>query len=207
MKVAVKTLENKAAGDITLDKAIFGVEVRKDILHRMVNYQMAKRRSGNHKVKQRHEISGTGKKPWAQKGTGRARAGDLKRNIDRGGATVFGPVVRSHAFDLPKKIRKLALKMALSAKASEGKLIILDDAKAKTHKTKPMAEALQKMELSSAVIVGGAEIDPNFARATANLPRIDVLPSQGANVYDILRRDTLVLTKQAVNDITEKLKG
>lgn len=207
MKVAVKTLENKAAGDITLDKAIFGVEVRKDILHRMVNYQMAKRRSGNHKVKQRHEISGTGKKPWAQKGTGRARAGDLKRNIDRGGATVFGPVVRSHAFDLPKKIRKLALKMALSAKVSEGKLIILDDAKAKTHKTKPMAEALQKMELSSAVIVGGSEIDPNFARATANLPRIDVLPSQGANVYDILRRDTLVLTKQAVNDITEKLKG
>lgn len=207
MKVAVKTLENKAAGDITLDKNIFGVEVRQDILHRMVNYQLAKRRSGNHKAKQRHEISGTGKKPWAQKGTGRARAGDLKRNIDRGGAVVHGPVVRSHAFDLPKKIRKLALKMALSAKASEGKLIILDDAKAKSHKTKEMAEALKKMELSSAVIVGGKEIDANFARATANIPLIDVLPSQGANVYDILRRDTLVLTKEAVNDITEKLKG
>ena len=207
MKVAVKTLENKAAGDITLDKNIFGVEVRKDILHRMVNYQLAKRRSGNHKAKQRHEISGTGKKPWAQKGTGRARAGDLKRNIDRGGAVVHGPVVRSHAIDMPKKVRKLALKMALSAKAAEGKLIILDDAKAKSHKTKPMVEALKKMELSSAVIVGGKEVDVNFARATANIPLIDVLPSQGANVYDILRRDTLVLTKDAVNDITEKLKG
>ena len=207
MKVAVKTLENKAAGDITLDKSIFGIEVRKDILHRMVNYQLAKRRSGNHKAKQRHEISGTGKKPWAQKGTGRARAGDLKRNIDRGGAVVHGPVVRSHAIDMPKKVRKLALKMALSSKAAEGKLIILDDVKTKSHKTKPMVEALKKMDLSSAVIVGGKEVDVNFARATANIPLIDVLPSQGANVYDILRRDTLVLTKDAVNDITEKLKG
>ncbi len=207
MKVEVKTLENKKSGDITLDKDVFGVEIRKDILHRMVNYQLAKRRSGNHKVKQRHEISGTGKKPWAQKGTGRARAGDLKRTQDRGGATVFGPVVRDHSFSLPKKIRKLAMRIALSAKAADGKLIIIDDAKAKTHKTKPMAEALNKMELSSAVIVGGKEIDANFARATANLPRIDVLPSQGANVYDILRRDVLVLTKEAVNDITETYKA
>lgn len=207
MKVAVKTLENKAAGDITLDKDIFGVEVRQDILHRMVNYQLAKRRSGNHKVQTREEVTGTGKKPWSQKGTGRARAGDLKRTQDRGGARVHGPVVRSHAFDLPKKIRKLAMKMALSSKAAQGKLIILDDATAKSHKTKSMAEALKKMEISSAVIVGGKEIDANFARATANIPLIDVLPSQGANVYDILRRDTLVLTKDAVNDITEKLKG
>ncbi len=207
MKMAVKTLEGKASGDITLDKDIFGAEVRQDILHRMVNYQLAKRRGGNHKTKQRHEISGTGKKPWAQKGTGRARAGDLKRNIDRGGAVVHGPVVRSHATVLPKKVRQLAMKSALSAKAAEGKLIILDDAKAKDHKTKPMAEAMKKLELSNALIVGGAEIDVNFARATANLPRIDVLPSQGANVYDILRRDVLVLTKDAVKDITEKLKG
>ncbi len=207
MKVAVKTLEGKDSGEVTLDKTIFGVEVRNDLLHRMVNYQLAKRRGGNHKVKQRHEISGTGKKPWAQKGTGRARAGDLKRNIDRGGATVFGPVVRSHAIDLPKKIRRAALKSALSAKAAEGKIVILDDAKAKEHKTKPMAAALKKLEISNALIVGGAEIDPNFARATANIPLIDVLPSQGANVYDILRRDTLVLTKDAVNDLTEKLKG
>ena len=207
MKVAVKTLEGKESGEITLDKNIFGVEVRNDLLHRMVNYQLAKRRSGCHKTKQRHEISGTGKKPWAQKGTGRARAGDLKRNIDRGGATVFGPVVRSHAIDLPKKVRKAALKSALSAKAAEGKIIILDDAKAKEHKTKPMAAALKKLEIANALIVGGAEIDANFARATANIPLIDVLPSQGANVYDILRRDTLVLTKDAVNDLTEKLKG
>lgn len=206
MKIAVKTLENKDAGEITLDKNVFGADIRSDIIHRMVNYQLAKRRSGNHKVKQRHEISGTGKKPWAQKGTGRARAGDLKRNIDRGGATVFGPVVRDHAKSLPKKIRQFALKSALSAKAKEGKIIVIEDAVAKTHKTKPMAEALGKFDLASALIVGGAEIDVNFARATANLPRIDVVPSQGANVYDIIRRDTLVLTKQAVNDLTERLK-
>ena len=207
MKMSVKTIENKAAGDITLDESIFGVEIRQDILHRMVNYQLAKRRSGNHKVKQRHEISGTGKKPHPQKGTGRARAGDKKRNIDRGGQTVFGPVVRSHAVDMPKKLRKHAMKVALSAKAAEGKIIILDDAKAKDHKTKPMAAAMKKFDINSALIIGGQEIDVNFARGCANLPRIDVLPSQGANVYDILRRDVLVLTKDAVNDLTEKLKG
>lgn len=207
MKVAVKTLEGKDAGEITLDKAVFGVEVRDDILHQMVKYQRNKARSGNHKTKQRCEITGTGKKPFAQKGTGRARAGDLKRNIDRGGAVVHGPVVRDHSTDLPKKVRKLALKTALSAKAAEGKLIILDDAKAKDHKTKPMAAAFAKFGFASALVVGGKEIDVNFARATANLPRIDVLTSTGANVYDILRRDTLVLTKDAVNDLTERLKG
>ena len=207
MKMQVKSIDGKAAGEITLDKDIFGVEVREDLLHRMVNYQLAKRRSGNHKAKQRHEISGTGKKPWAQKGTGRARAGDLKRNIDRGGAVVHGPVVRSHAKDLPKKVRKLALKTALSSKAANGKLVIIDDATAKDHKTKPMAAALKKLEIENAVIVSGGEVDVNFARATANIPLIDVLPSTGANVYDILRRDTLVLTKTAVNDLTEKLKG
>ena len=208
MKLAVKTLEGKDAGEITLDKAVFGVEVREDVLHQMVKYQRNKARGiGKHKVKQRHEISGTGKKPWAQKGTGRARAGDLKRNIDRGGATVFGPVVRDHSTKLPKKVRQLALKTALSAKVAEGKLIILEDVKAKDHKTKPMAAALGKFGFESALIVGGEEIDVNFARATANLPRIDVLPSKGANVYDILRRDTLVLTKDAVKNITDKLKG
>lgn len=207
MKVAVKNLENKAAGDITLDESVFGIEVKQDILHRMVHYQLNKRRAGTHKTKQRSEISGTGKKPWRQKGTGRARAGDLKRTQDRGGATVFGPVVRDHSTDLPKKIRRLALKMALSSKAKDGKLIILDEAKAKDHKTKPMAAALGKFGFDSALIVGGREVDANFARATANLPKIDVLPSEGANVYDILRRDTLVLTKEAVGDLTERLKG
>lgn len=207
MKLAVKTIENKAAGDIELDDAVFGVEVKQDILHKMVNYQLAKRRQGSAKVKQRHEVSGTGKKPWSQKGTGRARAGDLKRNIDRGGATVFGPIPRSFAKSMPKKMRQLALKTALSSKAQDGKLIILDDAKAKDHKTKPMAAALAKFDLTSALIVTGEEIDVNFGRATANLPRIDVVPTQGANVYDILRRDTLVLTKDAVKNLTEKLKG
>ncbi|MCB9982690.1 MAG: 50S ribosomal protein L4 [Rhodospirillales bacterium] len=207
MKVAVKTLEGKDSGEITLDKDIFASEVRQDIMHQMVNYQLAKRRSGNHKAKTRCEVSGTGKKPWAQKGTGRARAGDLKRNIDRGGAVVHGPVVRDHSISMPKKLRVLAMKSALSSKAAQGKLVILDEAKAKDHKTKPMAAALKKLELDNALIVGGKEVDANFARATANLPRIDVLPSAGANVYDILRRDVLVLTKDAVKDITEKLKG
>lgn len=207
MKIAVKTLEGKEAGDITLDKAVFGIDVRQDVMHTVVNYQLAGRRSGNHKTKQRHEISGTGKKPHAQKGTGRARAGDKKRNIDRGGAAVHGPVVRDHSFSVPKKIRQLALRSALSAKAADGKLIIIDEAKAKSHKTKPMADAIKGLGVDSAVIVAGNEVDANFARATANLPRIDVLPTIAANVYDILRRDTLVLTKEAVNDLTEKLKG
>ncbi len=206
MKIAVKTIENKAAGDMTLDDAVFGVEVRADVIHQMVVYQQDKRRGGNAKAKERHEISGTGKKPHAQKGTGRARAGDLKRNIDRGGAVVHGPRVRSFATALPRRIKMLAMKSVLSAKAKEGKLIILDSDKAKDHKTKPMAAVMAKMGIESAVIVGGKEIDANFARATANLPRIDVLPSQGANVYDIMRRDTLVLTKDAVNDLTERLK-
>lgn len=207
MKLAVKTLENKAAGDITLDDSVFGVEVKQDILHRMVNYQLDKRRAGTHAVKTRSDVAGRQKKPWKQKGTGRARAGNLKRNIDRGGGVVHGPVVRSHATSLPKKVRALAMKMALSAKAKEGKLIVIDEAKAKDHKTKAMAAALGKFEMKSALIVGGQEIDVNFARATANIPLIDVVPSMGANVYDILRRDTLVLTKDAVNDLTDRLKG
>lgn len=207
MKVAVKTIENKASGDITLDDAVFGVDVKPEVLHSMVNYQLASRRAGTHKVKTRAEITGTGKKPWKQKGTGRARAGDLKRPQDTGGGVAHGPVVRSHAVDMPKKVRKLALKMALSAKAKDGKLVILDDAKAKDHKTKPMAKALDGFGFDSALIVCGGEVDTNFARATRNLPRLDVVPSVGANVYDILRRDTLMLTKDAVKDLTERLKG
>ena len=207
MKVAVKTIENKDSGELTLEKSVFGVEVKDDILHRVITWQLDKRRAGTHKAKGRGEITGTGKKPWAQKGTGRARAGDLKRPQDRGGGTVFGPVVRSHATALPKKIRKLALKMALSVKGANGQLIILEDEKAKSHKTKPMADALKKLGVESAVVIGGEEIDVNFARATANLPKIDVLPSKAANVYDILRRDTLVLTKDAVKELTESLKG
>lgn len=207
MKVAVKTIENKDAGEISLDKAIFGAEVRADIMHLMVTYQQDKRQAGTHKAKERSEVSGTGKKPFKQKGTGSARRGDNKRNIDRGGGVVHGPRVRSHATDLPKQVRKAALISALSTKAKEKKLIILDEAKAKDHKTKPMAANIAKFGFDSALIVGGKEIDANFARATSNLPKIDVLPSQGANVYDILRRDVLVLTKDAVGDLTERLKG
>ena len=188
MKMTVKTIEGKDAGEITLEKSVFGIEANTDSIHKMVVYQQDKRRGGYAKTKERHEVSGTGKKPHAQKGTGRARAGDLKRNIDRGGGVVHGPRVRSHATALPRRIKQLAMKSVLSLKAKEGKLIILDDAKAKDHKTKPMAAAIQKMGLQSAVIVGGQEIDANFARATSNIPMIDVLPSQGANVYDMTKR-------------------
>jgi len=207
MKATVKTLEFKDAGQIDLDDAIFAVDVKADILQRMVHFQLNKRRGGNHKTKGISEVSGTGKKPWKQKGTGSARAGTKRRPQDVGGGIIFGPVVRSHATDLPKKIRALALKMALSAKAKDNKLVIIDSATVSSHKTKPMAEALAKFGAKSVLIVGGKEIEANFARATSNIPRVDVLPSVGANVYDILRRDTLILTKDAVADLTEKLKG
>lgn len=207
MKIAVKTLDNKAAGDIMLDDAIFGVEVRQDILHQMVNYQLAKRRAGTHSTQTRSDVSRTGKKPFKQKGTGSARAGDRTRVIDRGGQVVHGPVVRSHATELPRKVRQLALKCALSAKAKEGKLIIVDALTPKDHKTKAMVASFKALGLDSALIVGGAEIDANFSRATSNIARVDVLPLQGANVYDILRRDTLVLSKDAVEGLTQRLKG
>jgi large subunit ribosomal protein L4 len=151
-------------------------------------------------------VSGTGKKPYKQKGTGNARQGSLRSPQFRGGAIIFGPTPRSHAIGLPKKVRKMALKSALSSKAAEGKLIVIEDAKAKSHKTKEMAGALKKLGITSAVLVTGAELDANFARATSNIPMIDVLTVNGANVYDIMRRDTLVLTKDAVTALTEKLK-
>lgn len=205
MKVEVKSLDNKKVGDIDLSDAIFGVKPRADILHRAVNWQLAKRRSGNHKVKIISEISGTGKKPHAQKGTGQARAGSRRNPQHRGGAVIFGPVVRDHAHDLTKSMRKLALKVALSSKQAEGKLIILDAAKAKTHKTKDMAKALEKMGMKSVLFVDETA-DANFARAIRNIPYIDVLPEKGINVYDILRRDTLVLTKEAVEKLEARLK-
>lgn len=207
MKIAVKTLDNKAAGDITLDDAIFGVEVRQDILHQMVNYQLAKRRAGTHATQTRSDVHRTGKKPFKQKGTGSARAGDRSRVIDRGGQVAHGPVVRSHATELPRKVRQLALKCALSAKAKDGKLIIVDALSPADHKTQAMASAFAALGISSAFVVGGKEIDANFSRATSNLPRIDVVPVQGANVYDILRRDILILSKDAVEGLTERLKG
>jgi len=206
MKCDVVTLENKKSGSVDLDESVFGVAVRQDILSRMVNYQLAKRRGGNHKTKTIGEIRGTTAKPWNQKGTGRARAGSLRATQMRGGQTVFGPVVRSHAFSLNKKVRRLALKTALSSKQAAGKLIVLDDAKIGDAKTKSLSVQLSALGLKSALIVSGPEVDSNFAKAAANIPMIDVLPQQGANVYDILRRDTLVLTKDAVTHLVERLK-
>ncbi|MDX2027321.1 MAG: 50S ribosomal protein L4 [Alphaproteobacteria bacterium] len=206
MKATVKNLENKEVGQIDLVEAIFGMKPRRDILTRMVNYQLAKRRSGNHKTKQIGEIAGTTKKPWAQKGTGRARQGSLRSPQFRKGAVIFGPVVRDHAHDLPKKVRKLALCMALASKQQEGKLIVLDSAKIDSPKTKSLVAKFSKLGWSSALIIDGANLDPNFSLAARNIPHIDVLPEQGANVYDILRRDVLVLTKNAVEQLQERLK-
>lgn len=206
MKAKVITLDNKAAGDIELADEVFGVPVRKDILARMVNFQLAKRRAGTHKVKNRSEINATRTKMYRQKGTGRARHGDAKVAQFRGGGRAFGPVVRDHGHKLPKKVRQLALKCALSAKQADGKLIILDDAVAASPKTNELAGKLSGLGLGNALVVSGAEIDGNFALAARNVPNLDVLPTQGANVYDILRRETLVLTKSAVEGLEARLK-
>jgi large subunit ribosomal protein L4 len=206
MKATVKNLNNEAVGEIDLDESVFGVPVRTDLIARMVNYQLAKRRAGTHKTKGVNEIRGTTKKPYRQKGTGRARQGSLRSAQFRGGATIFGPVVRSHATDLTKKVRKLALKCALSSKVADGKLVVLETATADSHKTKALAVQLKTLGLNSALIIDGANLDQNFVRASANIPLIDVLPEQGANVYDILRCDTLVLTRNAVEQLEARLK-
>ena len=206
MKLPVKSLDNKAAGDIEVADDIFGLPVRKDILARVVQWQLAKRRAGTHKTKGISDISGTTKKPWKQKGTGRARQGSLRSPQFRGGAVIFGPVVRSHEYGIQKKVRRLALKTALSAKQAEGKLVVLDSAKIKDAKTSALAKSFAKLGLASALIIDGATLDEGFARAARNLPGIDVLPQQGANVYDIMRRDTLVLTRDAVQALEARLK-
>lgn len=206
MKTTVISLDNKPVGEIELADEVFAVPVRTDLLHRMVTWQLAKRQAGTHKTKGISEISGTTKKPFNQKGGGRARQGSLRSPQFRGGATIFGPVVRSHAFDLPKKVRKLALKVALSAKAAEGKLVVLDQARIDAPKTRILAQNLKQLGWSSVLVIDGAKIDDNFALASRNLPHVDVLPEIGANVYDILRRDTLVLTKDAVAALEARLK-
>lgn len=206
MKATVKNLNNEDVGEIELNDIIFAVPVRADLLARMVNWQLAKRRAGTHKTKCVGDIRGTTKKPYRQKGTGRARQGSLRSPQFRGGARIFGPVVRSHEHDLPKKVRKLALKTALAAKQAEGKLIVLDVARTETHKTKALAAQFATLGLTSALIIDGSNLDLNFSRAAANIPMIDVLPEQGANVYDILRRDTLVLTRNAVEQLEARLK-
>lgn len=206
MKLEVKTLEGKASGDVDLSDEIFGLDPREDILHRMVRYQLAKRQAGTHKSKQRAEIRMTGAKFGRQKGGGRARHGARSAPQFRGGGKAFGPVVRSHSHDLPKKIRALALKHALSSKAKGQTLVVLDEAKATESKTKALKDQFGALGLSNALIIDGAELDTNFSLAARNIPHVDVLPVQGINVYDILRHDTLVLTKAAVSALEERFK-
>lgn len=203
MKTNVLTLDNKAAGEIELADAIFGLPKRVDILQRVVEWQRAKKQAGTHKTKTISEISGTSKKPFRQKGTGNARQGSMRSAQMRGGATIFGPVVRSHEYSLPKKVRSLGLKTALSVKHAEGNLIVLDQAKSAA-KTKSLVAQFKKLGLENALIIDGA-IDENFAKAARNIKHIDVLPSAGANVYDILRHKKLVLTKAAVEQLQERL--
>ncbi len=199
MKLDVTSLDGKSAGSIELNDAIFGLEPRLDILARMVRYQLAKRRAGTHKSKGRAEIARTGKKMYKQKGTGNARHGSARVPQFRGGGRAFGPVVRSHAHDLPKKVRALALKHALSAKAKDGGIIVWANAEIADAKTKALRADFAKLGLTNALIIDGAEVQANFGHAARGIPSIDVLPVQGINVYDILRREKLVLTKAAVD--------
>ena len=206
MKCDVITLDNKKDGNIDLDDAIFGVDVRGDLMARYVNWQLAKRRAGTHKTKGRSEVASTRAKPFKQKGTGRARQGTHVAPQMRGGGIVFGPHVRDHGNSLPKKVRKAALRSALSSKQAEGKLIVLDVAEMKKGKTKELIAKLDKLGWGNALVIDGETVDVNFSRAASNIIGLDVLPSQGANVYDILRRDTLVLTKSGVEKLVERLK-
>jgi large subunit ribosomal protein L4 len=202
MKLDVITLDSGKAGSIELKDEIFGIEdIRSDILQRMVVWQLAKRRAGTHKIKTRNEVSRTGKKMYKQKGTGGARHGSRKAAQFVGGAKVFGPVNRSHAFDMPKKVRALALRHALSSKAKSGSLIVLETATLGEAKTAAFRAQLDKIGLTNALFITGPEVDNNLKLAARNVPNIDVLPDAGLNVYDVLRRGTLVLTRSAIEAI------
>jgi large subunit ribosomal protein L4 len=206
MELKVKTFAGKEAGTVTLSDTVFGLEPRADILHRMVRWQLAKRQSGNHKSKTRGEIKATSKKMYRQKGTGSARHGNKAAPQFRGGGKAFGPVVHSHEIGLPKKVRALALRHALSAKAKADAIIVVEDLKAEA-KTKGLVAQFAGLGVANALIIGGSEIDLNFGRAAGNIPGIDVLPIQGINVYDILRCNTLVLTKAAIEALEERFNG
>ena len=205
MKENISTLDNKTLKVISLEKSIFGVEVNQEIIHRMVRYQLAKKRSGNHKTKGISEISGTTKKPFKQKGTGSARQGSKRSPQMRGGAVIFGPQVRSHEHKLPKKIKRLALKMALSQKLKDGKLKILNEFKISKPKTSLFKNKLNNMKVDSALFIDNSDIDKNFFIASKNIPKIDVLPLVGLNVYDILKREFLIFSESAVAGIQERL--
>jgi len=206
MQANVTTLEQASAGTIELSDAIFGLEPRSDLIHRMVRWQTLKRMAGTHHAQDRSEVNVTGKKMFKQKGTGGARHGDKSVPQWRGGGKAFGPKPRSHAIDLPKKVRALALRHALSAKAKAGEILVLDKAEVQNGKTKTLRQQFEKLELANALIIDGAELDIGFARAARNIPNIDVLPVQGINVYDILRRKKLVLTKAAVEALEARFK-
>jgi len=206
MQCEVLTLDNKPSGKMDLSEDVFGLEVRRDILHRAVKWQLAKRRSGTHKVKERGEVRGSTAKIYRQKGTGRARHGSKKVSQFVGGGVTFGPVVRSHAHALPKKVRRLALRCALSSKRQEGKLVVLDSAHLQEPKTKMLSDRVKAFGWHSALIVDSVELDENLRRAAGNLGYVDVISSEGANVYDILKREFLVLTTAAVNDLEGRLK-
>jgi large subunit ribosomal protein L4 len=205
MELKIMTLDGEAAGAVDLPDAIFGLEPRADILHRCVRWQLARRQRGTHDVKNRGEINRTGKKMYRQKGTGSARHGPAKVNLFRGGGRSFGPTPRSHAIGLPKKVRLLALKHALSAKARDGGIVVIERTSAKDGKTKGLRESFSKLGLTRALIVDGDELDPGFALAARNIRDIDVLPVQGINVYDILRCRCLVLTKAALQALEGRL--
>jgi large subunit ribosomal protein L4 len=206
MELKVTTLEGKESGSVQLPDAIFGLEPRKDIIQRCIQWQLNKRQAGTHKTKGRAEIWRTGKKMYKQKGTGGARHGSARVPQFRGGGRAFGPVVRSHATDLPKKVRALALKHALSARAKDGGLVVLDSAQVKEAKTKALAAQFSGLGLTNALIIDGAQLDTGFANAARNIPNVDVLPVQGINVYDIVRREQLVLTKAAVEALEARFK-
>src|SRR5262245_36269875 len=206
MELKVTTLEGKESGSVQLPDAIFGLEPRKDIIQRCVQWQLNKRQAGTHKVKDRAEIWRTGKKMYKQKGTGGARHGSARVPQFRGGGRAFGPVVRSHATDLPKRVRALALKHALSARAKDGGLIVLDSAQITEAKTKALAAQFSGLGLKSALIIDGAQLDTGFANAARNIPNVDVLPVQGINVYDIVRREKLVLTKAPLAALEARFK-
>ena len=206
MDMKITTLEGKEAGSVSLSNEIFGLEPRVDIVQRCVNWQLAKRERGSHKIKLKAEIWRTGKKMYAQKGTGGARHGSARVPQFRGGGRAFGPIVRSHAHDLPKKVRALALRHALSSKAKDGGLIVVDTLSIKNAKTKTLAAQFGKLNMVNALFIDGSEVEKNFFAAARNIPNIDVLPIQGINVYDIMRRKTLVLTKAAVDALEARFK-
>jgi len=202
MKIDVKTLDGAASEAVDLRDDIFGLDdIRADILQRCVTWQLAKRRAGTHKIQVRNEVSRTGKKMYKQKGTGGARHGSRRAAQFVGGAKAHGPVVRSHAFDLPKKLRTMALRHALSSKAKSGSLVILEDAKLGEAKTASLKGHFEVLGLTNALIIAGPEVDTNFKLAARNIPNVDVLPDAGLNVYDVLRRHTLVLTRAAISAI------